>query len=234
MGDPPRSAPPNRVQDVAKEYARDVLPTGAPPREDRRSPAPPAPPAQASAQAPPGQRVRDAAREIGREIAPAAQRVKDLAKEIAPSAQKAAAAARDFAMDLAQDLSEGYRRSNRYVRMRAAVIAAFAVVTVASLWIACPSSGPSNDLGAEIKLAESFLGSQILLRNESDGLWTDVVITLDGDWRLERKTVRPGDEMVVSVAQFAKDGKRAPKDYRPGSVTIECREGRAKASLAPR
>jgi hypothetical protein len=228
MGDPNRTAPPNRVQDVAKEYARDVLPTGAPPREGQRTP--PRPPAPAPA----GQRVRDAAREIAKEIAPTAQRVKDLAKEIAPSAQKAASAARDFAKDLAQDLSDGYRRSNRYVRMRAAVVASFAVLTLASLWLACPSSGPTNDLDAEIKLAESFLGNQILLRNESNEIWTEVVITLDGGWRLDRKTVRPGDEMVVSVAQFAKEGQRAPKDFRPGSVTVECREGRAKVSLASR
>ncbi|HSN90947.1 MAG TPA: hypothetical protein VLS93_06940 [Anaeromyxobacteraceae bacterium] len=224
MADPPRHAPPKRIQDVAKEYARDVLPTGAPARP------PPAPPAPAPA----AQRVRDAARDIAREMAPAAQRVKEMAKDLAPSAQRAAGAARDFARDLAQDLSEGYRRSNRYVRMRAAVIASFTVLTLASLWIACPSSGPTNDLDAEVKLAESFLGNQLLLRNESDGMWTDVTVTLEGGWRLDRRTIRPGDEMVVSVAQFEKDGQRAPKDFRPGRVTIECREGSATVSLAAR
>jgi hypothetical protein len=160
--------------------------------------------------------------------------VKDLAREIAPEARRAASAARDFARDLAQDLTEGYRRSNRYFRMRAAVIASFTLLTVASLWLACPSSGPRNDLGAEVKLAESFLGHQLLIRNESDEIWTDVVITLDGTWRLDRRTVRPRDEMVVSVAQFGQGGQRAPKDYRPATVTIVCREGKAEASLAPR
>jgi hypothetical protein len=214
------------VHEVAKEYARDVLPNGAPPREARRASPPPTPAA--------GRSTREAAQQLAREIGPAAQRVKKLARDIAPGAQKAATAARDFARDLAQDLAEGYRRSNRYVRMRAAVIASFALLTVASLWLACPSSGPTNDLGAEVKLAESFLGNQILIRNESDEVWTDVVITLEGGWRLDRKTVRPRDEMVVSVAQFAKDGRLAPKDYRPASLVIACREGKARASLPPR
>jgi hypothetical protein len=217
MADPPRPAQPPRVQDVAREYARDVLPAGPRAGPPPRPSAPPAPGG-----------VKGAARELAREGAQAAQRVREMAKDFAPVAQRAATAARDVAKDFAQDLAEGVRRSSRYVRMRAAILASLAVVTLASVWIACPSSGPTNDLGAEVKLGESFLGTQILVRNESGDLWTDVSITLDGGWKLERRTVRPGDELVVSVAQFTKDGAYAPRDLRPETVTIDCREGRAR------
>jgi hypothetical protein len=226
MADPPRPPPvPSRVQDVAREYARDVLPAG--PHAPASAPHSPAHPSAAA-------RAREAASELAKELAPAARRVKELARDLAPAAQRAAATARDAARDLAGDLAHVYRRSSRTVRLRAAVVATWAALSLASVWIALPSSGPSNDLGAEAKLGESFLGTQLLVRNESDLLWTDVVLTLDGGWRHERRTVRPGDEVVVAIAQFKKDGKPAPKDLRPSSVLIECGAGRARASLAPR
>jgi hypothetical protein len=178
--------------------------------------------------------VRGAAQDLARELGPAAQRVKALAKDLAPAAQKAAHVARDVAKDFAQDLAEGYRRSNRYVRLRAAVVATWVVLTAGTLILACPSSGPTNDLAAEVVLSESFLGNQILVRNASDRLWTDVVLTLDGGWTLERKTVRPGDEVVISVAQFKKDGGAAPRDLRPATLTITSSEGQARTVLGPR
>jgi hypothetical protein len=227
MADPRRpAAPPHppRVQDVAKEYARDVLPTGAPPPRPR-APAPtPAPQPTAS------HRIKELARDLG----PAAQRVRDLAKDLAPAAQKAAVAARDLAKDLAQDVADGYRRSNRYVRLRAVVVASWVVLTLGTLFLACPSSGPVNALGAEAVLSESFLGTQLLVRNASDTLWTDVVLTLEGGWTATRRTVRPGDEVVMSVSQFTRDGAAAPRDLHPASVVIECSEGRVQAQLAPR
>jgi hypothetical protein len=226
MADPPRPPPvPSRVQDVAREYARDVLPAG-PAVPGTPPPAAPPPPRPSAAA-----RAREAAADVAR---PAARRVKELARDLAPAAQRAAASARDAARDLAGDLKDAYRRSTRTVRLRAAVIATWASLSLASLWIACPSSGPTNDLGAEAMLGESFLGTQLLVRNESNRLWTDVTLTLEGGWRHERRTVRPGDEIVVAVGQFRKDGEPAPKDLRPASVVIECDEGRARASLAQR
>jgi hypothetical protein len=162
----------------------------------------------------------------------AAQRVKEGVRELALGAIGAAG-------DLASDLAEGYRRSTRYFKLRAAVVGTWAILSAVTLWAACPSTGPANELGAEAQLLSRnepgvLLGTQVLVKNDSSQIWTDVVLTLDGGWRYEKKTVRPHDKLVLSITQFRKDGASAPPELEPRSVTIECAEGRVTAPLGAR
>jgi len=137
------------------------------------------------------------------------------------------------AKDLASDLAEGIRKSDRYVRLRAAVVGTWAILALLTFWVACPSSGPGNSLGAVVQLLpESIMGTQILVHNDSDRLWTDVVFTIDATWKHERKTVRGGDKVVLSADQFSRDGAPAPRDLKPKVLVIECEQGKVKAPLA--
>lgn len=155
----------------------------------------------------------------------AAQRVKEGVRDLARGAIGAAG-------DLAADVAEGYRKSTRYFKMRAAVIGSWALLSVVTLWAACPSSGPTNPLGAEGKLlAGSIMGSQVFVENESERIWKDVVVTLEGGWRYDKKTVRPAESFVVPVTRFQKDGATAPPGLNPRTITIECSEGRVTAPL---
>jgi len=152
-----------------------------------------------------------------------------------PDPLAAAARVKDLARDLAGDLAEGYRRSSRYVRLRGAIVAAFAALSIFAIWASCLPAGTTNSLGAEAQLlADSIMGTQILVKNDSDRNWTEVAFTLDDGWRLERRTVRAGDKVVVPLGQFTKAGQSAPKDLRPRSLEIRCAEGRASAPLAGR
>lgn len=162
----------------------------------------------------------------------AAQRVKEGVRDLARGALGAAG-------DLAGELAQGYRKSTRYFKLRAAVIGAWAFLSVVTLFAACPSSGPTNSLGAEARLLSRnepgmLLGTQVLVRNDSRRIWKDVVLTLDGGWRYERKTLRPQDKLVVSITQFRKEGASAPAELEPRSITIECEEGRVTAPLVAR
>jgi hypothetical protein len=104
-----------------------------------------------------------------------------------------------------------------------------------TLWAACPASGPSNALGAKARLdSGSIMGNQIYVENESDRLWKDVVVTLEGGWRYDRKTLRPGDKLVVPVARFLKDGAAAPETLAPKSISIDCSEGSVTTPLPAR
>jgi hypothetical protein len=166
------------------------------------------------------------------DVAAAANRVKDGMRDLARGALGAAG-------DLATDLGEAYRKSTRYFRMRAAIVGTWALVSVVTLWAACPSSGPSNALGARVQLLSRnepgmLMGTQVLVENDSGRLWRDVVLTLDGGWRYERKTVRPQDKLVVSITQFRKGAAAAPAELDPKAITIECAEGRVTAPLAVR
>lgn len=165
--------------------------------------------------------------------AQAAARVKEGVRDLARGALGAAG-------DLAGDLGDAYRKSTRYFRMRATIVATWAVLSIVTLWAACPSSpGPSNALGAKVQLLSRnepgmLMGTQVLVENDSSRMWKDVVLTLDGEWRYERKTVRPQDKLVVSITQFRKGAAPAPAELDPKVITIECAEGRITAPLAPR
>jgi hypothetical protein len=139
-----------------------------------------------------------------------------------------------MAKELAHDLAAAYRKSSRYVRLRVAVAGAWSLLALGTLWLACPSSGPRNSLGAEIQLAESIVGTQIVVHNDSDRAWTEISLVLDGGFRYERKTIRPGEKLVLGVTQFRKDGAPAPGDLRPRSVGVDCEQGRVTMTLPPR
>jgi hypothetical protein len=128
---------------------------------------------------------------------------------------------------------EAFRRSDRFFKMRAGVVGSWVLVSLVSLWIACPSSGPTNSLGADVEvLRESFVGGeQILIRNESSDMWTDVIVTIDGGWRYLRPTVRPHDQLVLSMSHFRKGDQAAPRELRPRTLRIECRQGAYRFDL---
>jgi hypothetical protein len=127
----------------------------------------------------------------------------------------------------ARDLAEDLRRSDRFSRMRVAVVAAWAAISLVTLIVACPSSGPGNSLGADVRVQGDGLlgGAQIMVRNDSDEVWTDVVLTLDGGWAYRQATLRPDDRIVVSTGQFAREGAAPPADYRPRTLEVDCRQG---------
>ncbi len=174
--------------------------------------------------------MKDAARP---EIAVAASRVKDGVRDLARGAVGAAG-------DLATDLADGYRKSTPYFKLRGAIVGTWALLALVTLWAACPSSGgPSNALGAKVQLLSrsergALMGTQVYVENDSGRMWKDVVLTLDGGWRYERRTLRPQDKLVVSITQFRKDGVGAPPELDPKTLTIECEEGRVTAPLAAR
>lgn len=136
------------------------------------------------------------------------------------------------ARDLATDMAEGFRKSNRAFKLRTAVVGTWIVLALVTCWVACPPSGPTNSLGAVVQLLpESIMGTQVLVSNESDKLWTDVVFTLDGGWRAERKTVRGGDKLVLPTSSFKRGDEAAPAELKPKVLTIECEQGKVTAPL---
>jgi hypothetical protein len=156
----------------------------------------------------------------------AAHRVKEGVRDLARSAVGAAG-------DLASDVATGYRKSTRYFKLRAAVVATWSLLALVTFWGACPSSGPSNPLGAKAKLlAGSIMGSQVFVENDSEKvLWRDVVVTLEGGWKFEKRTVRPKESFVVPTNRFTKDGATAPPGLSSNTITIECTEGRVTMPL---
>jgi hypothetical protein len=122
---------------------------------------------------------------------------------------------------------EDFRRADRFFKMRLSVVGAWVLLSLVTLWVACPSSGPTNSLGADVQvLRESLVGGQqLLVRNESSEIWTDVVLTLDDGWRYAHRTMRPHDQLVLSMSHFRKGEQAAPREFRPRTLLIECGQG---------
>ncbi len=133
----------------------------------------------------------------------------------------------------ASGLLDGFRRTGRWQKVRLGLVGGWIAASLLALWIACPSSGPGNSLGADVHVLKDSLlgGQQILVRNESDVVWTDVVVTLDGTWRHGVRALRPREQVVLSPSQFDRAGEAAPRDLRPRKLQVECREGSASFDL---
>jgi hypothetical protein len=136
--------------------------------------------------------------------------------------------------DVLADVTRHVRSSDRYSRMRTAIVATWAVLSIATLFVSCPGAG-TNSLGAEFQLlSESFVGGeQLLVRNESDDVWRDVVLTLDGEWRYEQRVLRPHERIVVSPARFQRGGEAAPDGYLPRTLQVDCDQGSHTFQVRP-
>jgi hypothetical protein len=147
--------------------------------------------------------------------------------------QRSEQALQDKAKALAQDLAGRVKRSSRYLRWRVGIVGTWVLLSLVTLWGSCPSSGPSNSLGADVQvLRDSLLGAQqILIRNESGENWTEVVVTLDDAWRHAQRTVRAQEQMVLSPSQFRRGAEPAPRDLEPRTLLLECEQGRARFDL---
>jgi hypothetical protein len=133
----------------------------------------------------------------------------------------------------ATSLADGFRKTGRWQKARLSLVGGWILASLLALWIACPSSGPRNSLGADVHVLKDSLlgGQQILVRNESDEVWTDVVLTLDRSWKNEQRALRPREQVVLSPAQFERGGEPAPRDLRPRRLDVECRQGHATFEL---
>ena len=72
---------------------------------------------------------------------------------------------------------------------------------------------------------------QLLVRNESDHIWEDVVLTVDDGWKYTQSTMRPRDLVVVSLSSFRRGDEAPPRDQRPRVLTISCAQGSGRFEL---
>jgi hypothetical protein len=158
-----------------------------------------------------------------------------MAKPNIPEPVAAAQRMKDLARDLASDVTEGYRKSTRSVRRRTAIAGSWVLLSLVALYTACPSSGPTNELAADVTLLpETIVGQQISVVNGSEEMWTEVTLTLDQSWTHTIRTVRAGQNVVIAVSRFQRDGTAAPSDLKPRLLSITCDQGSAELPLQRR
>jgi hypothetical protein len=130
------------------------------------------------------------------------------------------------------ELLAGFRRSDRFFRMRLGIVGAWAFLSAATLWGTCGRFGSGNSLGADVQVnRNSIMGVQLLVRNESSDIWEDVTLTLDDGWKYSQRTMRPHDLVVLPMSRFKKGEQAPPAGHEPRSLTIQCGRGSGRFEL---
>ena len=136
---------------------------------------------------------------------------------------------RQFAAETWSD----FRRRDRWFQMKVGVIAAWALTSALAIRLAMGGPGElaANALHAYVALNSTTMSWGLLVHNRSDEDWTGVRVILDGGWVHERPSIAAGERVVLSPAQFARDGAPAPANLEVASVRIETEEGSAQPAI---
>jgi hypothetical protein len=147
-----------------------------------------------------------------------------------PDPSAAAQRVKGLARDLASEVTEGYRKSTRGLRLRVAIGGTWALLATLSLVIAFYT----HERDERARLDDTSVGRVVSLSNSSKETWEDVSVTLDGGWTYFERTIRRGQSVGIGITKFKKDGVSAPSDLGPRWVEIKCDQVDAKIELSQR
>ncbi|MGZ6029925.1 MAG: hypothetical protein ACXWK5_10935 [Myxococcaceae bacterium] len=125
---------------------------------------------------------------------------------------------------------EDFRNADRYFKFKAAILAAWAVLSLAGVFVACPGAptlvGPSSSLGARLILGEQSEHPAYVLSNESDRAWEEVVVVVNHTYRAAISHVEPRAFVTITPKQLMGDnGKLAPFNLKATEIELHTRKG---------
>lgn len=125
---------------------------------------------------------------------------------------------------------EDFRNSDRYFKYKAVILAAWTLLSVLGIAVACPGPSVHRDpgLGARLVVGDEGEHPALVLHNESDLAWQEVMIVVNGRYRAAISHVEPHAFVTVTPKQLMGDnGKLAPSDVRFTEVELRTRRGSA-------
>ncbi len=125
---------------------------------------------------------------------------------------------------------EDFLNSDRYFKYKAIILVAWAVLSLFGIGVACPAPSVHRDttLGARLVVGAVSEHPALVLHNESDAAWQDVLIIVNGRYRAAVSHVEPHAFITVTPKQLMGDnGKLAPSDLLAKDVELRTRKGSA-------
>jgi hypothetical protein len=125
---------------------------------------------------------------------------------------------------------EDFRNADRYFKYKAVILVAWAALSLFGIGVACPAPSVHRDpsLGARLVVGEESERPALVLHNESDAAWQDVLIVVNGRFRAAISHVEPHAFVTVTPKQLMGDnGKLAPSDLRATDVELRTNKGSA-------
>ena len=125
---------------------------------------------------------------------------------------------------------EDFRNADRYFKVKAAILGAWAVLSLAGVWVACPGApvvlGPSTSLGARLIMGEEPEHPAYVLSNESDRAWEEVVVVVNHAYRAAISHVEPRAFVTITPKQLMGDnGKLAPFNLKATDIELHTKKG---------
>ncbi len=125
---------------------------------------------------------------------------------------------------------EDFRNADRYFKYKAIILAAWAVLSLFGIGVACPAPSVHRDasLGARLVVGSESDRPALVLHNESETAWQDVLIVVNGRFRAAVSHVEPHAFITVTPRQLMGDnGKLAPSDLQTTDVELRTHKGSA-------
>ncbi len=185
----------------------------------------PAPQPRPSVSNPGLQQVRSAARTQPLEAGPAkatSERLKEGAVDTVLNS-----------FSILSEVVDDFKNSDRFFKYKALVLTIWLLLSVGAFGVACPSSGPSNEINAVLVLAGDATAPVYMVKNESSDVWKDVEIIVNGTYRstMSQLEAGGGNATLSPAVLFDDAGKRAPSTLSITEIVVKVRDPEAEVQL---
>ena len=136
------------------------------------------------------------------------------------------------AVGILRDTYDDFKRSDRFFKYKALIIASWVGISCVTLIASCPRSelDAKNRLGARLAPRPTDPNRPaVTIFNDSDKPWSDVTIVVNDKYRAAMPQVEPHDAVTVTPRQLlGPGGKVAPPDLRATDVELRTADGKAR------
>lgn len=131
------------------------------------------------------------------------------------------------------EVIEDFRRSDRYFKYKALVLTLWLFSAVGAFGVACPSTGPSNDIHATLIVSGEANSPIYMVKNDSSDAWQGVEIIVNGAYRstMNQLSAEGGSATLSPAVLFDADGKRAPARLSINDIVVKVREPEGEVKL---
>ncbi len=132
-----------------------------------------------------------------------------------------------------RDLWDDFRSSDRFFKFKALIVGAWVALSAAGIVVACPGGfEPSNSIGARLVTSQVLDTPVFMIVNESDEVWEDVIVEVNGTWRAAVARVPPTppqNNLTLDPKRLlGEGGNPAPANLSVTDLHVRTSEGRAK------
>jgi hypothetical protein len=131
------------------------------------------------------------------------------------------------------EVIEDFRRSDRFFKYKAMVITLWLLLSVGAFGVACPSTGPSNAIHAQLIVSGEASAPIYMVKNDGTDAWQDVEIIVNGRYRstMTQLSGEGGSATLSSAVLFDTEGKRAPARLAITEIVVKVRAPEAEVTL---